>query len=106
MANLIEGAVQVQRPYGDLSAGHLVSVIGLSFILGFGIQQHTGHLVGCPIFGDLILLIFHIGEYLVYVAGMNGLPIIMRLHSMLIVFGVYNEHRGLRLEDNIALHDR
>ena len=53
----------------------------------------------------LCFFILYIGENLVQIVGMDAVCVVLLLHSVRVIFCVYDEHRFSEREHNVAFHD-
>ena len=81
--------IQVQCADADFVAAHVIDMIRLHLLIGFGIKKHTGYLwLGMIRAGKLRFLIFHIGEDLIQIAGMERVHVVLHLRRMGILIPV------------------
>ena len=99
--------IQVKRADADLVAAHVIDMIRLHLLIGFGIKKHAGYLRrGIIRAGKLRFLVLHIGEDLIQIAGMERMHVVLHLRRMGIILCVDDQHLTVLGKRDVALHDR
>lgn len=94
--------IQIERFNAYPVSAHHIRVVGLDILIGRGIQKHTGNAV--LFIAELGILVLHISEYLIQIAGMQSVNIILHLRGVSIIFGIDYQNIAAFCQHNIALH--
>ena len=100
----LEGLVQVQCPHAYLVTAHLIHTIRLHVFVGLGVEQHARHAMLLVSAGELRFLVFHVGEDLVQVAGVDALPVELLLRRVTVVLRVDDEDGPASCERYVGVH--
>ena len=103
-ANLLEGAVQVERRCTDTVAAHAVGGVGLDVLVGGGVEEHARDLNTLPRLLERNLLVLHVREDLIEVPRVQGSLVKVALHRGRVVLRIDDEHTAASAQRDVAAH--